>query len=321
MRGKSHVPRGNRRPATANNSGLMDKLRAMAFFCRVVEAKSFTAAAQSLDMVPSALSKIVAALEQDLGFLLLNRSTRRLTLTDEGAVYYDKCREIIADIEVAEGTGRRSGTEARGTLRVGLHPGLRFVVMTQLGRFLDAQPDLRIETVITNSVAAVIDDGLDLVLHIGHLADSSLVATRIGWTRPIVCASPAYLAARGIPTDPMDLSHHRAVIYARIDEASNTRWRFSRGEEAREVEVPVGTVLRDGVGLVDAVVGGCGVARPFDIAANHLVASGEVQEVLADWRGDREAVSIALASRARATAAKIRRFTEYVAGLVTDRAA
>jgi LysR family transcriptional regulator for bpeEF and oprC len=291
----------------------MDKLKAMAFFCRTVEAKSFTAAAKSLDMVPSALSKLVAALEQDIGFLLLNRSTRHLTLTESGAAYYEKCRQIIGDIEAAENAGRRSDVEARGTLRVGLHPGLRVAVMACLGPFLDDHSDIRVETSITNSASAVVDEGLDLVLHIGRLEDSRLVAKRIGWTRPIVCASPEYIATKGLPSDPRDLAHHRAVIYARLDEAANTRWRFSRGDETREVDVPVRAVSRDGVGLVDAVVGGCGMARPFAVATRHLLGSGQLTEVLADWTGERQAISVALVSRSRAGAAKITRFIDYVA--------
>ena len=145
----------------------MDKLRAMTIFCRTVEARSFTAAAQLLDVVPSALSKLVAALEGELGFSLMSRSTRKLSLTDEGAEYYEHCKRILANIEIAEGLGRQGGSQARGLLRVGMHPGLRVAVLTRMGAFLQAQPDVRVETVITNSAVAVIDDGLDLVLHIG----------------------------------------------------------------------------------------------------------------------------------------------------------
>ena len=129
----------------------MDKLRAMTFFCRTVEAKSFAAAAQSLGVVPSALSKVVSALERELGFSLLSRSTRSLSLTDEGAGYYGQCRQILADIDAAESVGRRGGTQARGTLRIGMHPGLRYAMMTRLQPFLDEHPDLKIETLITNS--------------------------------------------------------------------------------------------------------------------------------------------------------------------------
>ena len=294
----------------------MDKLRAMRFFCRAVEAKSFAAAAQSLDVVPSALSKLVAALEGELGFRLMNRSTRRLALTDEGAAYYEQCRQILGDIEAAENLGRSGRLQARGTLRVGMHPGLRFEMMTRLGAFLDDQPELKVETVITNSPMAVVDDGLDLVLHIGQLADSGLVARRLAWTRPVVCASPAYLRARDEPRHPAQLAQHRAVIYARRDEESNVRWLFAKGDESCAVEVPVGAVSRDGIGLVDAVLGGCGVARPFDISARRLIAAGQLQELLPDWTGERQAVTAVLPAHGRPGPAKVRLYLDFVVDLL-----
>ena len=241
----------------------MDKLRAMRCFCRVVEHGSFVAAAQSLDIVPSALSKTVAALERELGFALINRSTRRLSATEEGTTYYESCRRILLDLEEADAIGRGGRTRPRGTLRIGLHPALRFALLSRMGGFLERYPELKVETVITNASSAVFDEGLDVVLHIGPLADSSLVARQLGWTDPVVCASPDYLATHGEPMHPRELVDHRAIVYARRDEEANTRWVFRRGEESCHVDVPARTVSRDGVGLVDAAVGGAGIARPL----------------------------------------------------------
>jgi DNA-binding transcriptional LysR family regulator len=293
----------------------MDKLRAMAFFCRTVEAKTFAAAAQSLDIVPSALSKMISALEKDLGFSLLSRSTRSLSLTEEGAAYYEQCRQILADIDVAEATGRRGGAQVRGTLRIGMHPGLRYAMMTALKPFLDEHADLRVETLITNAASAVVDEGLDLVLHIGALSDSSMIARPLGSTRPLVCATPAYLASRGEPQHPKDLAQHRAVIYARRDEAPNTRWIFLKGRDTCEVDVPVCFVSRDGVGLVDAALSGCGLARPLEIAARHLLATGQLREVLSGWSGEPQAVTAVLSPQGRTPPAKVRLYVEYIAAL------
>ena len=151
-----------------------------------------------------------------------------------------------------------------------MHPGLRYAMMTTLKPFLDEHSELKIETLITNSALAVVDQGLDLVLHIGALSDSTMIARPLGWTRPVVCAAPAYLASRGEPHHPRDLAEHRAVIYARRDEASNTRWAFSRGRQIVTSTCPLCVVSRDGVGLVDAALSGCGLARPLEIAARHL---------------------------------------------------
>lgn len=294
----------------------MDKLRAMTFFCRTVEAKSFAAAAQSLSVVPSALSKMISALERELGFSLLSRSTRNLSLTDEGAAYYGHCRQILADIDAAESVGRRGGEQARGTLRIGMHPGLRYAMMTTLQPFLDGQPELKVETLITNSALAVVDEGLDLVLHIGALSDSSMIARTLARTWPIVCAAPAYLASRGEPRHPGELAQHRGVIYARRDEAPNTRWCFAKGSQTCEVDVPVRVISRDGVGLVDAALSGCGVARPLEIAARHLIASGQLREVLNDWTGERQAITAVLPPQGRTAPAKVRLYVEYVAAML-----
>ena len=294
----------------------MDKLRAMKFFSRAVEAKSFAAAAQSMEIVPSALSKVITALEQDLGFRLMNRSTRQLSLTDEGAAYYEQCRRILQDVEEAEARGRSGKGQARGTLRVGMHPGLRFEMLKNLGRFLDVQPELTVETVITNTPSAVVNDGLDVVLHIGSLSDSSLVARPLGWTQSIVCATPEYLAAWSEPAHPSELARHRAIIYARRDEEPNTRWTFTKGDETCEVDVPVRAISRDGIGLVDAALGGCGVARPFDVAARHWLDNGRLRLLLEDWASPRQAITAVLPSHSRTASAKVRLYLEHVSDVL-----
>jgi DNA-binding transcriptional LysR family regulator len=295
----------------------MDKLRAINLFCRTVEAKSFAAAAHASNIVPSALSKAIAALERDVGFKLLHRSTRKLALTEEGGAYYEQCRQLLASLEEAEAGAREGRKAARGTLRAGVHPALRFDLFSRFGEFLDAHPGLKLETLITNAGAAVLDEGLDVVLRIGKMPDSGLVSRQLGWTRSVVCASPAYLAAQGEPRHPRELARHRAAIYARRDEEPNTRWRFRRGAEHHEVEVPVGFIARDGIGLADAVLGGCGVARPYDFAVRAHFASGALKLLLADWPGERHAIYAILPQASRHMPVKVRAFLDFVQGIVS----
>lgn len=294
----------------------MDKLRAMTFFCRAVEAKSFAAAAAALDVVPSALSKTIAGLEQELGFRLMNRSTRRLSLTGEGSTYYEQCRILLGQIEAIEASGRKGPRQLKGTLRVGMHPALRYLALTKLGRFFEQNVDLKVETEITNSASAVLDRGLDLVLHIGQLTDSSLMVRRIGWACLVTCASPSYLQAWGVPQHPEQLAHHRALIYGRSDEESNTTWTFVRGGERCSVDVPVSLVTRDGIGLADAALGGYGIARPYAFAVQHLLASGELQCVLEAWTDIRQAVSAVMPARARHSSAKAEAFIKFFTSLL-----
>ena len=289
----------------------MDKLRAVTFFCRTVEARTIAAAARSLDVVPSALSKVIGALETELGFKLLHRSTRRMSLTDEGAAYYDHCRRLLQELEEAEVDARSGRTRAKGTLRVGLHPGFRFPVLASLGGFLDANPGVNVETVMTNSPSAVIDDGLDLVIRVGHLADSSLVSRQLGWTSSVTCASPSYVTKWGQPRRPGELARHHAVIHGRRDEDSNTRWEFVRGKEREVVDVPVRVTVRDGIGIVDAALGACGIARPFEFSVRRLLVSGELQRVLPEWTSDRQGVHAVLPPYSRLVPAKVRAYLEF----------
>jgi len=295
----------------------MDKLRALTFFSRTVEAGSFAAAAQALDVVPSAVSKTIGTLERELGFTLFNRSTRKLSLTVEGEAYYTRCRQLFAELEEAEATARGGSVQPQGTLRVGMHPALRSMVFPEISRLLESNPRMKIETFITNSPTALLDRGLDVVLCIGHLADSTLVARRIGWAQFVVCASPDYLRRWGEPKRPQDLAEHRTIIYARPDEEPNTRWEFTRGRERQVVTVPVRMVVRDGVGLVDAGVGGGGVFRPYEFAARRYVAAGTLKVLMPDWSGAKHPVC-AVSSSSRHVPAKVRAFLEFAHALISD---
>src|SRR5579864_6722198 len=175
----------------------MDKLRGISYFCRAVELKSFAAAARSLESDPSRVSKVIAALESDLGLRLFNRSTRHLSLSQEGTAYYERCRQLLLDLEEAESTARDGVARPTGALRVGFHPAFRHLIFREIGTFLDANSSLRIETTIANSPAVLLGEGLDLVVRIGRLEDSSLVARLLGWARFVVCASPGYLQRFG----------------------------------------------------------------------------------------------------------------------------
>jgi DNA-binding transcriptional LysR family regulator len=296
----------------------MDKLRAITFFCRAVEARSFAAAGRSMGVVPSAMSKAISALENELGFPLMIRSTRRLTLTEEGTAYYDRCSKLLEELNEAEAMGREGKLRPRGTLRVGFHPALRMKLMGSLVRFLNEQPDIKVETLVTNAPSAVLDEGLDLLLRIGSLPDSNLVSRRLGSVRTVVCASPRYLEAWGEPRTPMELVRHRALIYGRHDEDPSTRWAFVRGEEEVVVDVPVRVVSRDGIGLLDAAVGDCGVVRPFDFAVGELVAAGALRMLLPQWSGRPQPLQAVWPSHGARVAAKAAVFLEFVGGVLSS---
>ncbi|GEO18712.1 LysR family transcriptional regulator [Microvirga aerophila] len=295
----------------------MDKLQAIRLFCLAVEAKSFASTAHDLDIAASVVSKAIAALEADLRFTLFHRSTRRLSLTEAGATYYESCRQILTELEEAEALARDGVVRARGTLRFGIHPAFRVALVRKLSNFLRQNPEVRIETVVTNAPSALLDEGLDVVLAIGDLVDSTFVARQLGWTTLLTCASPAYLKEHGRPEIPRQLATHRAIIPGRRDEASFARWAFTRGTEREDVDVPVGFVARDGIGIVDAAAGGLGVSRIYDLSATPFLQAGTLEPVLADWACGRKPVYGVFPSR-RNVPAKVRLFLDFAQTLLAQ---
>ena len=293
----------------------MDKLRAIKFFCRAVETKSFTTAANALDVRQSVLSKTIAALEADLQFTLFNRSTRRLALTEEGAAYYDRCRQIIAELEEAEVLSRNGAVRPTGTLRVGIHPVFQISLCRRMGEFLASNPGLNVELEHTNSPAALLEQGLDVVLRVGAIADSTFVARPLGATRISTLASPKYLDLRGRPKHPQDLSGHPAIVPGYRHNDTYAKWTFTKGSQREVVTVPVGVVLREGVGLGVTAAGGAGLVQLYDIAAHPFVDDGALEPILQDWSCGEQPVYAVVHGR-RSTPAKVRVFVDFARSLV-----
>jgi len=294
----------------------MDKLRAIKFFCRAVEEKSFSSTARVLGVPPSVLSKTISALERQLQFTLFNRSTRHVSLTESGARYYERCRQLLIELDEAEAIARDDVARPAGVLRIGIHPVFQISLCRRISEFLAANPQVNAEIAHTNSPAALIDEGLDVVLRIGQMTDSGFVARQLGSTRLLTCASPAYLDAHGRPSHPQELSAHVAIIPGRRDEDSFTRWRFHKGSEREVVAVPVRTVLCEGVGLGIAAAGGIGVVRIYDIAARPFIEDGTLQPILSDWPGTPTPIYAVMPSR-RNVPAKVRAFIEFARTLVS----
>jgi DNA-binding transcriptional LysR family regulator len=293
----------------------IDKLRAITYFVRTVEAGSFAAAARALGVAPSALSKALTALEEDLGFTLFIRSTRKLALTDDGGVYHASCRDALQKLEIAEVAGRRGVTAVGGTLRVGIHPALRVAVFGELHRFFANHPDLRLEISTTNAPSSVLNLGLDVVLHIGRLEDSGLVAHPLGWADLVVCGSPTYLQTRGLPEHPRDLTHHDVIVYARPDSDPHWIWEFSRGGISHTATFKSRLVVRDGIGAIPAAVHHCGLARPYAIAARGALKAGQLRVVLSDW-SSRPRPIYAVFAKSEHVPAKVRAFIDFASRAV-----
>lgn len=253
-----------------NRSGEME------VFVRVGELGSLSAAARAFRMTPSAVSKLVARLESRLGVPLLNRSTRRVQLTPEGSVFLERSTRVLADIEAAE-REVSSGIAPRGKLRVscnvpfGIHR-----LLPRLPRFLSAHPQVTVDVALTDVVVDLFEVRADVAIRLGPLADSRLLARKLGESRMVVVASKAYLAARGTPRAPADLAEHECLGFCFIRQAKG--WPFIDRSRRAFTFVPKGNALvSDGEAMRQLALAGAGIARlsmfhvGADIEAGRLV--------------------------------------------------
>jgi DNA-binding transcriptional LysR family regulator len=209
----------------------MDRLDAMHAFVTVADLRGFAPAARRLGLSPSAVTRLIAALEEHLGVRLLQRTTRSVTLTDVGARYLERARRILADVEEAEDSAQQERTRPSGRLVVSAPFGFgRLHVSPVMSAYLKRYPDVAGELRLSDNLINLVEDGVDLAIRIGHLADSSLVARQVGEMRRIVVASPAYLKARGEPKTPEAIQAHATIRFG-----SAADWRFVR--DGREVLV------------------------------------------------------------------------------------
>jgi DNA-binding transcriptional LysR family regulator len=251
----------------------------MTAFVRAVELGGFSVAARELGLTPSAISKLVTRLEDRLGVRLLNRTTRRLALTPEGEAYFHRTQRILADIDEAENEVAQFRAQPKGLLRinVGTAFGMHQLVPALPG-FLARHPDVQVELTLTDRVVDLIEEGADLGIRVGALADSSLVARRICDLERVVCASPAYLKKNGVPKKPEDLLKHNclSVAYA----PSQRRWPFEAREGVRHIEVSGNVSANSADSLLQLAILGVGVIRLSDVIVGGAIREGRLTPLL-----------------------------------------
>lgn len=271
----------------------MDRLAAMQTFVRVVESGSFSAVARETQTTQSQVSKRVAALEQALGARLLSRTTRALALTEAGERYFAQARRLVADIAEAEAQLREGEQQLSGWLRVAASVAYgRLKLMAWVQTFLAAHPQVKVDLRLNDGFVDLIEEGIDVAVRIGELADSSLVARRIGTTQRAVVASRKYLQSLPpgltLPLVPQDLMQHNCVVYSEL--ATQNAWTFTAGpgapaREGTQVTVRAhGNLQTNSSEVVRAsVLSGMGLAYSPTWLFEAEVASGELQVLLPDW--------------------------------------
>ena len=262
----------------------MKKFEDIQAFIAVVDAGSFTVAAEKLNSGKSAVSRRVSALEERLGVQLLRRTTRVLNLTDTGRSFYEHGVRILADLEEAEAAVQQEHGELRGTLRVALP--LSFGVRHMGGpiaTFSKLHPKVEFDLDLNDRRVDLIEDNIDIALRIGQLTDSSLIARRLFDVRAVVCASPHYLHEHGVPATPEDLRDHRCLVYGNLAEPN--KWGYEDGDgKRRTVTVNTSMVASSGDFLGSAAAHGMGVIIQPTFIASDAIRRGNLVPVLTDYK-------------------------------------
>jgi LysR family transcriptional regulator for bpeEF and oprC len=281
-------------------------------FLSVVETRNFSEAARSLGVTTSAVSAAVQRLEQKLAVRLLNRTTRRVSPTPEGLELYQRCKQIIADLEQAEISVSRSGRQPGGRLRIGMPSALgRMYVIPRLPDFARAYPSVSLEIVIGDFLTAASREGLDAAIQVGELPSSRLIVRKLATVDYIVCAAPNYLAEHGTPQRPADLKDHACLSYRRPRNGHIREWQFARGKSLETLAVGGSMILNSGEALISAASAGLGLIQVAEYYAKPTIENGSLVEVLADYKTGTSDISVVFQERKR-IAPRLRVFIDFL---------
>ncbi len=298
-----------------------DRLGSILAFVRVAELGSFASASKALGVSASAVSKSVAKLEERLQLRLFQRTTRALSLTDEGRWFFERCGRVLAELDDAEQSMRERAASPAGVLKVELPAALgRMKIAPALGTLTSRYPKLRVEASFNDQLTDLIEAGLDAVVRIGEPRDSRLMVRRVGTVRYIVCAAPAYVGAHGAPQTPADLDNFDCIGRVPQGGSSQVKWRFaSPGDGTAFAKEVAGTLAFDSNDvIIDAGLAGTGLVQLHTYMAEPYLRSGQLVEVLPEYAAEGPPISVLFPSN-RHLAPKVRVFIDFVAATLDER--
>ncbi|MET3132069.1 LysR family transcriptional regulator for bpeEF and oprC [Oxalobacteraceae bacterium GrIS 1.11] len=295
----------------------MDRLKAMQTFVRIVDANSFSKAAETLNLPRASLTATMQKLEAFLGTQLLLRTTRRLSLTPDGADYYDQCVAILGAIDAAEATFRGgNASKPKGKLRLDL-PGAvgRNLVLPHIATFCAAYPEVELVMSLTDRLVDLTQEGIDCALRVGHLQDSALIGRQIGTMRFVTCASPAYLRRHGVPLTIADLAGHCSIVHFSGRTGRAFDWDFLVDGTLVKVAMGGPVAVNDADAHVSCGLQGLGLIQPAAYQVRAHLESGALVEVLSPWPPSPMPISL-LYPQGRMDSPKLRVFADWVAELL-----
>lgn len=295
----------------------MDKLLAMQAFVRVVEAGTFSRAADTLSLPKPTVTRLVQQLEAQLQTKLLNRTTRRVTLTTDGAAYHDRALRLLSELDELESSMTRAKANPRGRLRVDAGTSVaQLLLIPALPDFHARYPDIQLDLGVTDRPVDLISENVDCVLRGGEINDQSLVARRIGNFHTLVCATPGYLERHGTPGHPRDIEQGEHVVVNHFSSRTGRIYPFvfERGEERHEVQGRHRVSVNDSSAALAAALAGLGIVNTATFMAQPYIAAGLLRPVLVDWCSESVPIHVVYPPN-RHLSAKLRVFVDWVADL------
>ncbi|MBS7810074.1 LysR family transcriptional regulator [Roseococcus pinisoli] len=290
----------------------MDRFAAMEAFIAVADRRGFAPAARHLGLVPSAVTRQVAALEEHLGLRLLQRTTRSVTLTDAGARYLDRARRILTEMREAEDFAQSARASPIGRLVVTAPATFGHLhVAPLMADYLRRYPETQGQLLLSDRWINLVEEGIDLAIRIGHLPDSGLAARPLGRTRQVLVASPGYLAQAGVPQEPADLARHQLIRFAGFD--GPEEWRFQREGVEQRVTVAPRLLTNSADAAIRAAERDIGLARVLSYQAREAIQAGRLQVVLGEFEPPARPIQLVWPA-ARLVSAKLRAFIDLAAG-------
>lgn len=296
----------------------MNKLQAMEVFVQVVDAGGFTRAAENMQLPKASVSTLIQALEATLATKLLHRTTRHVSVTADGAAYYERCLRILSDVREAEESLSRTRLSPSGRLRVDVPTGLSSeVIVPALPDFFARYPDILLELGSSDRTVDLIEEGVDCAVRGGQLGDSSLIARRVGIMHFVTCASPDYVARYGLPAHPNELLQHRCVNYFSSRTGKIFDWDFTRDGERVQLALPGLIAVNDTSSYTAAGLAGLGIVQMPNFMMEPMIRDGRFVTLLGDWSSDPLPVHVVYPQN-RHLSAKVRVFVEWVAELFSN---
>ncbi|WP_431107067.1 LysR family transcriptional regulator [Variovorax paradoxus] len=284
----------------------------------IVDSGTFAAAGDILNMSQSGVSRSIARLEARLGIRLLERTTRSVSLTDEGRRFYEQVMPLLAGLEEAAASATQGAAAVRGRLRVNLDPYFsRLILGPRLGAFLESYPQLRLELITTDRLGDLVADGFDLAVRFGNPRPSTLVARKLLDTRMVTIAAPAYLKRYGHPKDPRELEkgHHVCIQFRDPESGRPYPWEFHKRRKKLVLETSGSLTVNDAGTLYSVCLAGHGMAQVMDLGVGPMIADGRLVEVFPDWPDERFPLYALHPSRHHVPA-KTRAFLDFIVALL-----